>query len=396
MLRLHDEGGLRSWLDHNERISPELPLFLDRFLEGAIEVDVDALCDGASVWIAGIQQHVEMAGIHSGDSTCVLPADRLPKEIRDEIRESSNKIGIALGAVGLLNIQFAVRDGKAYVLEANPRAARTVPYVSKAIGLPLASLATQLLLGAKIADLALPPDPQPPRYFMKMPVFPFRRFPEVDAVLGPEMRSTGEVLGVARGFGAAYAKACAGAGVNLSKTGTAFLSVCDTDKPALTEIASKLVEMGFRLLATSGTASWLRRNGIECTTVFKVNEGHPHIVDQIRGGTVDLIINTPLGRASFYDEKAIRLAALERGVSCITTIEGATAATEAIRSIREEAFEVESLQEIHGVDLRGAWDPSVPPEAKTDERAARSWTDRLRPFVRGETSRPSSGHQGGT
>jgi carbamoyl-phosphate synthase large subunit len=396
MLRLHDESALRSWVDHNERISPEHPVFLDRFLAGAIEIDVDALCDGASVWIAGIQQHVEMAGIHSGDSTCVLPADRLDPAIRDEIRESSKKIGLALSAVGLLNIQFAVRDGRAYVLEANPRAARTVPYVSKAIGLPLASLATHLLLGAKLADLALPEDPRPPRCFIKMPVFPFRKFPGADAILGPEMRSTGEVLGIASGFGAAFAKACAGAGVRLSAKGTAFLSVNDVDKPALTEIAIALSTMEFELLATAGTAAWLRRNGISCATVFKVNEGHPHIVDRILSGHVDLIVNTPLGRASFYDEKAIRFAALERGVSCITTIEGARAATEAIRAIREGPFEVESLQEIHGIQAREAEGLPTREEPSTPERAGRSWTDRLRPFSRGETSRPSSGHQGGT
>jgi len=397
MIRLHDEAGLRAWLERTERIdqiSADHPVFLDRFLAGAIEVDVDALCDGASVWIAGIQQHVEMAGIHSGDSSCVLPADRLPASVREEIADHTKRIGVALRAVGLLNVQFAVKDGQAYVLEANPRAARTVPYVSKAIGLSLAALATRVLLGAKIEDLGLPPDPRAPRYFVKMPVFPFRRFPEVDSVLGPEMRSTGEVVGIARGFGAAFAKACAGAGVKLPNEGTVFLSVCDVDKPALLEVASAFAAMGFDLLATIGTAGWLHRNAIQCATVYKVNEGHPHVVDRIRSGTVGLIINTPLGRASFYDEKAIRFAALERGVACITTIEGARASIEAIQALREEKVEVESLQEIHGIPgPSGAPAGEEPPK---HERTGRTWTDRLRPFTRGETSRPSTGHQGGT
>jgi carbamoyl-phosphate synthase large subunit len=435
MICLHDEEALRSWCAREEsydRISVEHPVYIDRFLAGATEIDVDALCDGGTVWIAGIQQHVEMAGIHSGDSTCVLPADHLSESTIAEIRDSTTRIGIALGAIGLLNIQYALRDGRAYVLEANPRAARTVPYVSRAIGLSLAALATRVLLGAKLSELDLPDVPRVPRHFVKMPVFPFRRFPEVDAVLGPEMRSTGEVLGIGPDFGIAFAKACAGAGVRLSTTGTVFLSVNDADKTRLGEIATDLSSLGFDLIATAGTAAWLRRNNVPCGTVFKVNEGHPHVVDRIRGGQIGLIINTPLGRSSFYDEKAIRCAALEKGVALITTIEGARAAIAGIRAIRTGGFKVESLQEIHGAFLRSVHESrgddshpdaavraGVVPGATADpregqgtlDRAGRWWAGRLRSLTKGdasvkgedppdrtkkETSRRSTGHQGGT
>ena len=350
MARVYDETALRASIASQPGLLDDAhPLFIDRFLEMAGEVDVDALCDGSAVWIAGIQQHVEMAGIHSGDSTSFLPPAGLSLENLAEIRESVTKIGIGLGAVGLLNVQFAIRHGRVYVLEANPRASRTVPFVSKATGLPLARLATRLLFGVRLQDMALPADPLPSRAFVKMPVFPFRRFPESDSILGPEMRSTGEVMGIAPTFGVAFGKACAAAGIRLPRDGTAFLSVNDVDKPGLTGIARALRSLGFRLLATEGTASWLQKDGISCSRVYKVNEGHPHIADAIRAGSVQLVINTPLGRDSFFDETAIRRAALEQGIACVTTIEGAYAAVEAIDALRAGTPDVESLQRIHGL-----------------------------------------------
>ncbi len=275
MIRVYDEPSLTGYLDRTAWVDAEHPLFLDRFLEAATEVDVDALCDGATVWIAGIQQHVEMAGIHSGDSTSVLPPDRIAPELLAGIREATEKLGVALGVVGLLNIQFAISNGRIYVLEANPRASRTIPFVSRAIGLPLAGLATRLLLGATVESLGLPAEPRPPRSFVKMPVFPFRRFPDNDTILGPEMRSTGEVLGIGDGFGPAFAKACMAAGIRLPVEGTVFLSVNEADKRGLQDIAASLSGMGFRLIATRGTAAWLEACGIPCGMVFKVNEGHP-------------------------------------------------------------------------------------------------------------------------
>jgi carbamoyl-phosphate synthase large subunit len=389
MIRVYDEASLTTYLDKTVWVNAEHPLFLDRFLEGATEVDVDALCDGASVWIAGIQQHVEMAGIHSGDSTSMLPPDRIAPELLAGIREATTKLGVALGVVGLLNIQFAISGDRIYVLEANPRASRTIPFVSRAIGLPLAGLATRLLLGATVESLELPAEPRPPRSFVKMPVFPFRRFPDNDTILGPEMRSTGEVLGIGEGFGPAFAKACMAAGVHLPLEGTVFLSVNEADKEGVQEIAASLAGMGFHLIATRGTAARLQECGIPCGMVFKVNEGHPHIADRIRQGECDLVINTPLGRASMFDERAIRSRALERGVACITTLEGARAACDAIRALRETTFTVEPLQAIHGMPARREEQPER-------ERAERPWIDRFRPFAKGETSRSSARHQGGT
>ncbi len=395
MICIHDESALQDYIRQSWPEGREHPLFLDRFLEGATEVDVDALCDGASVWIAGIQEHVEAAGIHSGDSTSALPAGGIPEGALRQIREYTLRIGTALRAVGILNIQFALKDERAYILEANPRASRTIPFVSKAIGLPLARLATRLLLGDRLEDLGLPAEPRPPRSFIKMPVFPFRRFPGADSVLGPEMRSTGEVMGIGPGFGAAFAKACLAAGIHLPLEGCVFLSVNNEDKPRLSEVAASLRALGFRLLATRGTAERLRESGIACEVVFKVNEGSPHIVDRIRAGEVAMVINTPLGRASFFDERAIRAGALERGIACITTLEGARAAIDGIRAIRGTILAVEPLQEIHGIGPSAAGEDENPP-GKKGRRADRPWMGRIRPLMRGETSRSSTRHQGGT
>ncbi len=392
MVRVYDEGNLRRAIQGWARLDDQHPIFLDRFLEGAIELDVDALCDGESVWIGGIQQHVEAAGIHSGDSSSVLPAYAVESGDLPEVIESTTKIGIRLAAVGLLNIQFALCDGLVYVLEANPRASRTVPFVSKAIGLPLARLATRLLLGSTLSDLDLPETVSPPRSFVKMPVFPFRRFLQSDSILGPEMRSTGEVLGIGRKTSVAFAKACLAAGLRLPREGIVFLSVNDADKPKLLDLARTFLSLDFSLIGTLGTAGWLRDHDISCERVYKVNEGHPNVVDRIRAGGIHLVVNTPLGHASFYDEKAIRSGSLERGVPCITTIEGAHEALEAIRAMRDTPLSVESLQEIHG-----ALGPEGS-EGEIEERASRPATPAGggRPLRDAETSRSSARHQGGT
>jgi carbamoyl-phosphate synthase large subunit len=328
--------------------APKGPIYLDRFLEDSIEVDVDALSDGDEVWIAGIMQHVEEAGIHSGDSACVLPPHALGEEMLTKIREQTVGIARALGVVGLLNVQFAIHgeDGL-HVIEANPRASRTVPFVSKAIGLPLARLACRILLGERVADLSLPPDPTNGHVCVKEVVLPFDRFAGADSLLGPEMRSTGEVMGIARDFPTAFAKAQAAAGFRLPDQGTVFITVADGDKPAATGIATALHDLGFDIVATSGTARALRRMGIPAQEINKIGEGSPHVVDWIERGEVDLVINTPVGTGARTDGYEIRAAAIARGVPCITTMAGGMAAARAIASARRGAPEVVSLQEIH-------------------------------------------------
>ncbi|MGH2916445.1 MAG: carbamoyl-phosphate synthase large subunit [Solirubrobacteraceae bacterium] len=324
-------------------------IYLDRFLERSIEVDVDALCDGEDVWIAGIMQHVEEAGIHSGDSACVLPPHTLGEETLDRIRAQTIGIAKALGVVGLLNVQFAIRaDERLYVIEANPRASRTVPFVSKAIGLPLAKLACRVLLGARIADLDLPPEGTSRHVCVKEAVLPFSRFAGADSLLGPEMRSTGEVMGIAADFPTAFAKAQAAAGSQLPSSGTVFLTVADADKPAAIGIASLLHDLGFTIIATRGTAQALRGMGIPATTINKLNEGPDHVVDWIERGAVDLLINTPIGTGARTDGYEIRSAAIARGIPCITTMSGGLAAARAIISARRGEPEVASLQERHG------------------------------------------------
>jgi carbamoyl-phosphate synthase large subunit len=323
-------------------------IYLDRFLEDSIEVDVDALCDGESVWIAGIMQHVEEAGIHSGDSACVLPPHTLGGEMLDRIREQTTGIAKALGVVGLLNVQFAIRgDDRLYVIEANPRASRTVPFVSKAIGQPLAKLACRILLGEKIADLGLPAAPRCGHVCVKEAVLPFSRFAGADSLLGPEMRSTGEVMGIAADFPTAFAKAQAAAGAKLPNQGTVFLTVADSDKPAATGIASILHDLGFEIIATRGTAQSLRRMGIPATQINKLNEGPDNVVDWIERGAVDLVINTPTGTRARSDGYEIRSAAIKRGIPCITTMSGGLAAARAIISAQRGEPDVISLQELH-------------------------------------------------
>ena len=323
-------------------------IYLDRFLEDSVEVDVDALCDGEDVWIAGIMQHVEEAGIHSGDSACVLPPHSLGEEMLGQIREQAAGIAKALGVVGLLNVQFAVHAGDGlHVIEANPRASRTVPFVSKAIGLPVAKLACRLMLGEKLKDMDLPEDPASGHVCVKEAVLPFDRFAGADVLLGPEMRSTGEVMGIARDFPTAFAKAQAAAGARLPSEGTVFITVADRDKSAATGIATQLHDLGFKLIATRGTAKALNRMGIPAQAINKLTEGSPHVVDAIERGEVDLVINTPVGTGARTDGYEIRAAAVARRIPCITTMSGGIAAVRAIAAAAHGEPEVVSLQELY-------------------------------------------------
>jgi carbamoyl-phosphate synthase large subunit len=347
MVIVYDEAMLDNYMSAAVQVSRERPILIDKFLEDAYEVDVDALCDDERVVIAGIMEHIEEAGIHSGDSSCVLPTYQLSESLRERIRQHTVQLGRALNVVGLMNIQFAVHNGKVYVLEVNPRASRTVPFVSKATGVPLAKIAAKLMIGKKLSEFGLPSELIVKQYCVKSPVFPFARFPGVDTILGPEMKSTGEVMGVDDSFGKAYVKAQLSAGSVLPKTGIAFISVNQHDKRFISKIAAELVEIGFKIVATRGTAQILKSAGIEAETVYKVNEGRPHIVDLIKSGKVDLVINTPLGRESFFDEKSIRRAAIHYRIPCITTIPGAAAAVAGIRALQRESLDVKSLQEYH-------------------------------------------------
>src|ERR1039457_5536125 len=342
----YDEDTLEAVLEEAIAAFPDRPVLIDRFLEDAYELDVDALGDGEHVVVAGVMQHIEEAGIHSGDSYAVLPPyRRVPRAALGEIRQATAKLGQGLEGVGLMNVQFAIRGGELFVLEVNPRASRTVPFVAKSTGVPFARLAARLCLGETLPGIGLTEEPPVLGFSIKAPVFPFRRFEGVDTILGPEMRSTGEVMGRDRSFGLAFLKAALGAGIRLPEKGNAFLSVHDGDKDALLPLARELDSLGFRLLATAGTAKALARGGLTAKTVLKVNEGRPNIVDLLINGSVDLIVNTPLGRESFYDEVSIRRTALDRDVPCLTTPAAASAAREAIRARAAGALTYAPLQE---------------------------------------------------
>ena len=344
---VYDEATLDHYMTHAVEASPEHPVLIDSFLEDAVEIDVDALADCERVVIAGIQQHIEEAGIHSGDSSCVLPPWGINEAHLEAMRGYTRELARALGVVGLMNIQFAIWRDAVYVLEVNPRASRTVPFVSKATGVPLAKIAAKLMIGRKLADFNLPDELVVDRFYVKSPVFPFVKFPGVDPILGPEMRSTGEVMGVAEGFGAAFMKAQQGAGTRFPCDGAVFISVNDQDKRGVLELARSFHELGFKLVATRGTQKRLEAEGLPCGFVYKVNEGRPNITDLIRSEQIQLIINTPLGRTSFYDEREIRRAAIQYSVPCVTTMTGALATVAAIRSLKEEELQVRSLQEYH-------------------------------------------------
>jgi carbamoyl-phosphate synthase large subunit len=347
---VYSHEGLADYLRREVQDSQQI--FLDRFLENAIEVDVDALCDGKDVWIGGIMQHVEEAGVHSGDSACVLPPHSLGGEMLEQIRAATRDVARGVGVVGLLNVQYAVVEGQLYVIEANPRASRTVPFVSKAVGLPLAKLACRIMLGEPISALGLPREHEGLGFgdhiSVKEAVLPFDRFEGADAVLGPEMRSTGEVMGIARDFPTAFAKAQAAAGAPLPHEGTAFISVTDSDKDGAFAIAQILSENGFRILATRGTAAAIQRMGVRAQALNKIGEGSPHVVDWIERGDVDLVINTPTGSGARTDGWQIRRAAVARGIPCLTTLAAGASAARAISSARHGGPPpVLCLQELH-------------------------------------------------
>jgi carbamoyl-phosphate synthase large subunit len=327
--------------------APNQTVLLDRFLEDAFEVDVDALSDGKDCIIAGIMQHIEEAGVHSGDSSSVMPTYLIKDEHDKEIRRVTKLLARELGVVGLMNIQYAIAEGKLYVLEVNPRASRTVPYVAKATGVPIVKIATRLMLGKTLHSLGYTEDLTVGRYFVKTPVFPFVKFPGVDPKLSPEMKSTGEVMGVAETFGDAFHKAQLSAGVKIPERGTVFISVNNRDKRPIIALARRFLDLGFGLLATRGTASALREAGLPVRETLKVSEGRPNCVDAIKNREIDLIINTPLGQTSFLDGFGIRTAAVQHGIPIITTISGAAAAAEAVIAVRRHVYAVASLQELH-------------------------------------------------
>jgi carbamoyl-phosphate synthase large subunit len=320
---------------------------IDKFLEDAIEVDVDAICDGETCVIGGIMEHIEEAGIHSGDSAMVLPAYTLTEEVVQRIRENTKKLALELKVKGLLNIQFAIRHNVVYVLEVNPRASRTIPFVSKAIGVPLAKLATKVMLGKSLKDLGFTEEKRPQHISVKESVFPFIRFPGVDPILCPEMRSTGEVMGIDKTFGLAFAKSQIGAGQNLPIKGNVFISVKNEDKRKVIFIAKKLADLGFKLLATRGTAYALSQNDLEVELVPKLYEGRPHVVDKIKSGEIHLVINTPAGKATKVDETGIRSTAILYNIPLVTTISGAEATVNGIEALIKRQLEVKSLQEYH-------------------------------------------------
>jgi carbamoyl-phosphate synthase large subunit len=348
MAIVYDLGTLDRYMTNAVDASPEHPVLIDKFVEDAFELDVDAVADETgAVVIGGIMEHIEEAGIHSGDSSCVVPPYLVADRHLATIRDYTRRIARALKVVGLMNIQYALKDDVVYVLEVNPRASRTVPYLSKATGVPLAKIAALVMAGTTLSQLGHEEDLEVSGVFVKTPVFPFVRFPGVDTILGPEMKSTGEVMGGSTTFGAAFAKAMQSAGQRLPENGTAFISVNNDDKPNVLPIARNLADLGFPIVATRGTAAYLRAHGIAADVVFKVNEGRPNIVDHILNNQVQIIVNTPLGRESFFDDRAMRRVAMLHNVPCITTLTGASAAVEAIRAVRTHALDVTAIQDYH-------------------------------------------------
>ncbi|MSQ77658.1 MAG: carbamoyl-phosphate synthase large subunit [Nitrospiraceae bacterium] len=344
---VYDAAGLMHYMATAVNASPEHPVLVDKYLEDAIEIDVDAISDGKRVVVAGIMEHIEEAGVHSGDSACSLPPYTLDAAVVDDIRQQTVALAMELGVVGLMNVQFAVRGGVIYVLEVNPRGSRTVPFVSKAIGVPLAKLAMKVMIGQTLDQLGFTTAPQPAHISVKEAVFPFTKFAGVDVLLGPEMKSTGEVMGMDADFGWAFAKSQSAAGVSLPRGGTVLFSVKDQDKPAALDVARRLRQLGFRIEATRGTAAHLRQHGVDSDEVNKVTEGRPHLVDHIKNGEISLVINTVWGQASQADSASIRREALQRGVPYYTTMPGARAAGMAIEAMLKKGLTIRSLQEYH-------------------------------------------------
>ena len=367
MVIAYDVNTVQEYVAQAALMGPARPVLIDQFLEEATEVDVDALADGTDVVIGGIMEHIEEAGVHSGDSSCVLPPVSLSPKILDTIRDYTKRLALALKVVGLMNVQYAIQRDTVYVLEVNPRASRTVPFVSKATGVPLAKIGARLMVGRRLADMNLPlvhsngvaEIAVHDFYSVKSPVFPFNKFRGVDTILGPEMRSTGEVMGISTSYGQAFAKAQLAAGQKLPSSGTVFISVNDRDKRQLGTIGKELVSLGFKIVATRGTASALHATGVPCEEVYKVNEGRPNIVDLIKTNKVQLVINTPLGRESFYDEKSIRRAAIRYNIPCITTLSAAHAAVRGIHALIELKREVSCLQDLHNSRVAASGNPAI-------------------------------------
>ncbi len=344
---VYDETSLIRYMEEAIEVSPEKPVLIDRFLEDAIEVEVDALCDGEDVIIGGIMEHIEEAGVHSGDSACVLPPQTLSSEVIEKIIDYTKKMALELKVVGLINIQYAVKDDVVYVLEANPRASRTVPFVSKATGIPLAKIAAKLMCGKKLRELGIKERLKLNHIAVKEAVFPFIKLPGVDPTLGPEMKSTGEVMGIDYDFGLAYYKAQLAAGMKLPEKGTVFISVKKSDREKIVEVAKKLKELGFKILATNGTAKFLKEYGIEAEVINKISQGRPNVLDAIINRQIDLIINTPSGKGGKTEGYMIRRAAVDYGIPYITTVSGAKAAVTGIEAIKRGKLSVKSLQEYH-------------------------------------------------
>jgi carbamoyl-phosphate synthase large subunit len=343
---VHEQRDLERYMREAVKVSNDSPVLLDRFLNDAIEVDVDAICDGGQVLIGGIMEHIEQAGVHSGDSACSLPPYSLSKKLQDELRRQTVVMAKALEVVGLMNVQFAIQNDVVFVLEVNPRASRTVPFVSKATGLALAKIAARCMVGQTLESQGIRGEVVPPYYAVKEAVFPFIKFPGVDTILGPEMKSTGEVMGVADTFAEAFVKSQLAAGVRLPSGGKVFISVRNSDKPKVVEIARALAALGCTLLATRGTAAALAEAGLQVTTVNKVAEGRPHVVDMIKNGEIALIINTVEDRRSaIQDSYSIRRSALQARVTYYTTIAGARAACTGMQHMRE--LTAYSLQDLH-------------------------------------------------
>jgi carbamoyl-phosphate synthase large subunit len=339
------EDDLRVYMNTAVQVSNDSPVLLDRFLDLAIEVDVDAICDGKDVYVGGIMEHIEQAGVHSGDSGCSLPPNSLSTQLQEEIREQTKRMALALNVIGLMNVQFAVQNGVVFVLEVNPRASRTAPFVSKATGVAMAKAGARVMTGRTLADLGLQRERVPGFFSVKEAVFPFSKFPDADPILGPEMKSTGEVMGTGRSFGEAYAKAQAASGVTLPTRGVCLISVRDRDKPGAVELGKRLARLGFDIVATHGTADVLEEAGIGCRRANKVREGRPHIVDMIKNDEFTLIVNTTEGKQAVRESNSIRREAVARKVTYYTTLNGALATCEAIDHLQD--VEVNRLQDLH-------------------------------------------------
>ncbi len=344
---VYDKSRLEEFMKTAVLVSPGHPILIDKFLEDAIELDVDAISDGRVTVIGGIMEHIEQAGIHSGDSACVLPPISVSKEMQEEIRRQTRLLAEELGVIGLMNIQFAIQNGEVFILEVNPRASRTVPFVSKAIGRPLAKLATKVMLGKSLKQLGFEREIEPLHISVKEAVFPFSRFPKVDTLLGPEMKSTGEVMGIGENFGIAFAKAQAAAGYELPKGGTVFISVHDGDKVKTLPVAKRFLQLGFKLIATAGTTRFLEQNGIPADRVYKLKEGRPHVVDKIKSGEIQLVVNTSLGKKPTSDSYELRRTTLIHNIPYATTIAGAQAIAEAVLALQKGDWDVKTLQEYH-------------------------------------------------